>query len=132
MLHCWRIFSPSNCFGLVVGHLTAVLSSSTYCGDVFSCPSGSGALRITPRLPLQIHTYFEEDLTRSLEIYRESGSEINTTLKEDFDAVQHLVNWVLNCGVSVILVDLTLKVCTSTKCSLLQLKSFGVAERGLF
>lgn len=40
----------------------------------------------------QIDTYFEKDLTRSLEVYMESGPEGNKTIKEDFDAVQYLVN----------------------------------------
>ncbi|XP_068594848.1 leukocyte surface antigen CD53-like [Brachionichthys hirsutus] len=44
----------------------------------------------------QIDTYFEEDLMRSLEIYRQSSEEHNTTLKDEFDAVQHLFKC---CGV---------------------------------
>lgn len=44
----------------------------------------------------EINTYFEADLRRSLEIYRQSSPLANTTLKEDFDAVQHLFRC---CGV---------------------------------
>ncbi|XP_031733210.1 leukocyte surface antigen CD53-like isoform X1 [Anarrhichthys ocellatus] len=44
----------------------------------------------------EIDTYFERDLMRSLEIYRQSGPESNTTIKDDFDAVQHLFRC---CGV---------------------------------
>ncbi|XP_077376846.1 leukocyte surface antigen CD53-like [Festucalex cinctus] len=43
-----------------------------------------------------IDTYFEKDLTQSLEIYRESGPGENQTIKEDFDAVHHLFKC---CGV---------------------------------
>lgn len=43
-----------------------------------------------------IDTYFEEDLTRSLEIYKQSSPEGNKTIKDDFDAVQHLFRC---CGV---------------------------------
>nr|XP_046242070.1 tetraspanin-9-like isoform X3 [Scatophagus argus] len=38
----------------------------------------------------EIDTYFEKDLMQSLEIYRESSQEGNKTIKDDFDAVQHL------------------------------------------
>lgn len=41
---------------------------------------------------VQIDTFFENDMMRSLEIYRQSSPESNTTLKDDLDAVQHLVN----------------------------------------
>lgn len=41
---------------------------------------------------LQIDTYFEKDLMQSLEIYRQSHPEGNKTIKDDFDAVQHLVS----------------------------------------
>lgn len=41
---------------------------------------------------VQIDTYLEKDLMRSLEIYRESSHEGNKPIKDDFDAVQHLVN----------------------------------------
>lgn len=41
---------------------------------------------------VQIDMYLEKDLMQSLEIYRESSHEGNKTIKEDFDAVQHLVN----------------------------------------
>lgn len=44
----------------------------------------------------EIHTYFEDDLMRSLEIYRQFGPESNTTIRDDFDAVQHLFKC---CGV---------------------------------
>nr|XP_033475191.1 uncharacterized protein LOC117252429 isoform X2 [Epinephelus lanceolatus] len=44
----------------------------------------------------EIDTYFENDLMRSLEIYRQSSPESNKTIKEDFDAVQHLFRC---CGV---------------------------------
>lgn len=40
---------------------------------------------------LQIETYFEKDLMQSLEIYRQSRPGANQTIKDDFDAVQHLV-----------------------------------------
>ncbi|XP_014882707.1 leukocyte surface antigen CD53-like [Poecilia latipinna] len=40
----------------------------------------------------EIDTYFEKDLTHSLEVYMESGPEGNKTIKEDFDSVQYLVN----------------------------------------
>lgn len=41
---------------------------------------------------VQIDTYFERDLMRSLEIYRGSSPEGNKTIRADFDTVQHLVN----------------------------------------
>ncbi|XP_068167173.1 leukocyte surface antigen CD53-like isoform X2 [Antennarius striatus] len=44
----------------------------------------------------EIDTYFEGDLMRSLETYRQSSEEENRTLKDDFDAVQHLFRC---CGV---------------------------------
>uniref|UniRef100_A0A3Q2UQH8 Tetraspanin n=1 Tax=Fundulus heteroclitus TaxID=8078 RepID=A0A3Q2UQH8_FUNHE len=44
----------------------------------------------------EIDTYFEKDLTHSLEIYMQSSSEGNKTIKEDFDAVQYLFRC---CGV---------------------------------
>ncbi|CAJ1068756.1 leukocyte surface antigen CD53-like isoform X1 [Xyrichtys novacula] len=44
----------------------------------------------------EIDTYFEKDLKRSLEIYRQSSPEGNRTIKADFDAVQHLFRC---CGV---------------------------------
>uniref|UniRef100_A0A3Q3WA65 Tetraspanin n=1 Tax=Mola mola TaxID=94237 RepID=A0A3Q3WA65_MOLML len=40
----------------------------------------------------EIDTYMERDLMQSLEIYRESTQEGNKTIKDEFDAVQHLVN----------------------------------------
>ncbi|XP_010768402.1 leukocyte surface antigen CD53-like, partial [Notothenia coriiceps] len=45
---------------------------------------------------VQIDAYFEEDLMRSLDIYRQSSSENNTDIKKDFDTVQHLFRC---CGV---------------------------------
>uniref|UniRef100_A0A3B3VLT6 Leukocyte surface antigen CD53-like n=1 Tax=Poecilia latipinna TaxID=48699 RepID=A0A3B3VLT6_9TELE len=39
----------------------------------------------------EIDTYFEKDLTHSLEVYMESGPEGNKTIKEDFDSVQYLL-----------------------------------------
>ncbi|XP_069557565.1 leukocyte surface antigen CD53-like isoform X2 [Brachyistius frenatus] len=44
----------------------------------------------------EIDTYFERDMMRSLEIYRQSSPESNQTLKNDFDAVQQLFRC---CGV---------------------------------
>ncbi|KAM8726031.1 leukocyte surface antigen CD53-like isoform 4-T6 [Acanthopagrus schlegelii] len=44
----------------------------------------------------EIDTYFEKDLMQSLEIYRQSRPEGNKTIKDDFDAVQHLFRC---CGV---------------------------------
>ncbi|XP_073323098.1 leukocyte surface antigen CD53-like [Pagrus major] len=44
----------------------------------------------------EIDTYFERDLMQSLEIYRQSSPEGNKTIKDDFDAVQHLFRC---CGV---------------------------------
>ncbi|XP_061586116.1 leukocyte surface antigen CD53-like [Cololabis saira] len=44
----------------------------------------------------EIGTYFEEDLTLSLEIYRQSSPGGNHTIKDDFDTVQHLFKC---CGV---------------------------------
>ncbi|KAM9858482.1 leukocyte surface antigen CD53-like [Aulostomus maculatus] len=44
----------------------------------------------------KIETYFEKDLEQSLEIYRHSDPEGNRTIKDDFDAVQHLFRC---CGV---------------------------------
>lgn len=44
----------------------------------------------------EIDTYFESDLRRSLEIYRDSSPEGNQTIKDDFDAVQYLFRC---CGV---------------------------------
>ncbi|XP_077943201.1 leukocyte surface antigen CD53-like [Gasterosteus aculeatus] len=66
----------------------------------------------------EIHTYFEEDLTRSLEIYRESGSEINTTLKEDFDAVQHLFRCCGVHGVADWKGDVPISCCRKDPCDL--------------
>ncbi|KAM3868293.1 leukocyte surface antigen CD53-like [Diretmus argenteus] len=44
----------------------------------------------------EIDTFFEKDLTRSLEIYKHSGPDSNMTIINDFDAVQHLFSC---CGV---------------------------------
>ncbi|XP_063752678.1 leukocyte surface antigen CD53-like [Eleginops maclovinus] len=44
----------------------------------------------------KIDTYFEKDLMRSLDIYRQSSPENNTAIKKDFDTVQHLFRC---CGV---------------------------------
>ncbi|XP_072243017.1 leukocyte surface antigen CD53-like [Leuresthes tenuis] len=44
----------------------------------------------------EIDTYFEKDLTNSLEIYRQSGPEEDKNIKNDFDAVQFLFKC---CGV---------------------------------
>ncbi|XP_010744050.1 leukocyte surface antigen CD53-like [Larimichthys crocea] len=44
----------------------------------------------------EIDSYFEKDLMRSLEIYRHSSLEGNKTIRDDFDAVQHLFKC---CGV---------------------------------
>ncbi|XP_034397735.1 leukocyte surface antigen CD53-like [Cyclopterus lumpus] len=44
----------------------------------------------------EIDTYFEDDLMRSLEIYRQLGPESNSTIRDDLDAVQHLFKC---CGV---------------------------------
>ncbi|TKS78060.1 CD53 Cell surface glycoprotein [Collichthys lucidus] len=38
----------------------------------------------------EIDSYFEKDLMQSLEIYRHSSLEGNKTIRDDFDAVQHL------------------------------------------
>lgn len=40
---------------------------------------------------MQVHTYMESDLMASLNIYRGSSPDGNQTIKQDFDAVQHLV-----------------------------------------
>lgn len=50
---------------------------------------------------VQIDTFFEEDLMRSLEIYRQSSPEGNETIRDDFDAVQHLVNDPLLCFINL-------------------------------
>lgn len=52
---------------------------------------------------LQIDTYFEKDLMRSLEIYRGSSPEGNQTIRADFDAVQHLVNQLLTLSTGTFL-----------------------------
>ncbi|KAM9392507.1 leukocyte surface antigen CD53-like [Pholidichthys leucotaenia] len=44
----------------------------------------------------EIDTYFERDLLQSLESYRTSGPGVNQTLKDEFDAVQHVFRC---CGV---------------------------------
>ncbi|KAM7018850.1 leukocyte surface antigen CD53-like [Tautogolabrus adspersus] len=44
----------------------------------------------------EIDSFFEKELMQSLEIYRQSGPEGNKTIKDDFDAVQHLFRC---CGV---------------------------------
>lgn len=59
--------------------------------------SSSIAYNVACLSVVQIDTYFENDLMRSLEIYRQSSPESNKTIKEDFDAVQHLVNDLLLC-----------------------------------
>lgn len=41
---------------------------------------------------MQVDTYMESDLMQSLKIYRDSSEDGNKTIKNDFDAVQHLVN----------------------------------------
>lgn len=40
---------------------------------------------------MQVNTYMESDLMVSLNIYRGSSPDGNQTIKQDFDAVQHLV-----------------------------------------
>lgn len=52
---------------------------------------------------MQIGTYFEKDLMYSLEIYKLSGPGENQTLKDDFDAVQYLVNDKLLSSVRLIM-----------------------------
>ncbi|KAF7655051.1 hypothetical protein LDENG_00061640 [Lucifuga dentata] len=44
----------------------------------------------------EIDTFFEKDLTKSLEIYKHSSPDGNMTIKDDFDAVHHLFRC---CGV---------------------------------
>lgn len=61
--------------------LDAIVFMVQYIADHLTCLS-----------VVQIDAYFEEDLMRSLDIYRQSSSENNTDIKKDFDAVQHLVN----------------------------------------
>lgn len=41
---------------------------------------------------MQVDTYMESDLMQSLKIYRDSSQDGNKTIKDDFDAVQHLVS----------------------------------------
>lgn len=41
---------------------------------------------------MQVRTYLKGDLMASLEIYRGSSGDGNQTIKQDFDAVQFLVN----------------------------------------
>ncbi|XP_069022245.1 leukocyte surface antigen CD53-like isoform X1 [Embiotoca jacksoni] len=65
----------------------------------------------------EIDTYFERDMMRSLEIYRQSSPESNQTLKNDFDAVQHLVLRSSRCGglegqrTDLLLYDRPLQLC---------------------
>lgn len=52
---------------------------------------------------MQIGTYFEKDLMHSLEIYKISGPGENQILKDDFDAIQYLVNDKLLSSVRLIM-----------------------------
>ncbi len=51
---------------------------------------------------VQIDTFFEKDLMQSLEIYRQSSPEGNKTIKEEFDAVQHLVNSLMHSIINLL------------------------------
>lgn len=42
----------------------------------------------------QIDKYFEKDLMKSLQIYRESNPGENVIIKDDFDDVQHIVSYI--------------------------------------
>ncbi|XP_034548432.1 leukocyte surface antigen CD53-like isoform X2 [Notolabrus celidotus] len=55
-----------------------------------------GGMRENRCMLISIDTYFERDLMQSLEIYRQSSPEGNKTIKDDFDAVQHVFRC---CGV---------------------------------
>lgn len=55
------------------------------------CPKLAGLI-ILWVIVLQVDTYMENDLKQSLEIYRLSSEENNRNLKDQFDAVQNLVN----------------------------------------
>ncbi|CAB1320034.1 unnamed protein product [Coregonus sp. 'balchen'] len=55
-----------------------------------------GALKENRCMLITIDTFFEKDLMRSLETYKNSTSEGNLTIKEDFDVVQHIFRC---CGV---------------------------------
>lgn len=55
------------------------------------CPKLAGLI-ILWVIVLQVDTYMENDLKKSLEIYRLSSEEDNRNLKDQLDAVQNLVN----------------------------------------
>ncbi|XP_028433433.1 leukocyte surface antigen CD53-like [Perca flavescens] len=67
----------------------------------------------------EIDTYFEKDLMKSLEIYRQSSPESNTTIKDDFDAVQDLFRCCGVHGVADWKGDVPVSCCSSSPCSML-------------
>ncbi|XP_035514914.1 leukocyte surface antigen CD53-like [Morone saxatilis] len=67
----------------------------------------------------EIDTYFEKDLMQSLETYKQSSPEGNKTLKDDFDAVQHLFQCCGVHGVADWRGNVPLSCCTKDPCNIL-------------
>ncbi|XP_039660380.1 leukocyte surface antigen CD53-like [Perca fluviatilis] len=67
----------------------------------------------------EIDTHFEKDLMKSLEIYRQSSPESNSTIKDDFDAVQDLFRCCGVHGVADWKGDVPVSCCSSSPCSML-------------
>ncbi|KAM3611174.1 uncharacterized protein V6R79_014531 [Siganus canaliculatus] len=65
----------------------------------------------------QIDSYFETDLTKSLEIYRQSKEDENRALKNDFDAVQHVFRCCGVRGVSDWKGNVPISCCTEDPCN---------------
>ncbi|XP_037634075.1 leukocyte surface antigen CD53 [Sebastes umbrosus] len=63
--------------------------------------------------------FFENDMMRSLEIYRQSSPESNTTLKDDLDAVQNLLKCCGVHGVADWKGDVPISCCSDDPCNTL-------------
>lgn len=98
---CSRIFWLFCLFGLIwYWYLSPLVSKHCFC----SCPVGSSIFLFFRFLSvMQIGTYFEKALMHSLEVYKISGPGENQTLKDDFDAIQYLVNDKLLSSVRLIM-----------------------------
>ncbi|KAF3851584.1 hypothetical protein F7725_013356, partial [Dissostichus mawsoni] len=67
----------------------------------------------------KIDAYFEEDLMRSLDIYRQSSSENNTDIKKDFDTVHYLFRCCGVHGEADWKGDIPISCCTEDPCNTL-------------
>ncbi|CDQ71007.1 unnamed protein product [Oncorhynchus mykiss] len=67
----------------------------------------------------EIDNFFEKDMMRSLETYKNSTSEGNLTIKEDFDVVQHIFRCCGVHGVADWEGNVPLSCCTKNPCNII-------------